>query len=498
MADPALAEGPFESVNHEILVTKDPKGRSAVTLAQKDRIANRDFVLRFRVAEAQPRAQLLLSSAEDGYFSLVVDPPDVGLAEELGQREVILVVDVSGSMKGAPLALAKRAAALTLAALRPADRFDVLTFSGRTARLFPAPRPATRANIDAALEMIDRAAAGGGTMMLDALAEAFGARPAGLAQRSVLFFTDGFVSVEDELVKTTRDFVTSEREAGRKARVFGVGVGPAPNRALLEAVSREGDGAFEVLYARDDPERAVAAVLGLIDRAILTDVVVDWGGASVSELAPSRVPDLFASHPLVVHGRFARPPSRAPVIRAQGAAGPIEIPVVVAPLAKGDRRDVLGVLWARARIGELEPELATGSATAKETITQLGATFHLLTRFTSFVAIDASQRAADPARLRLLQPAEALDDAAGGMSLSGAAKKKDVDQEHVDGRASEGQAAPASPAPPPAAPSAYRRGCACSLAADLDAPPLGWLGLLTAALCAHRRHRRRLRAIRRH
>jgi Ca-activated chloride channel homolog len=419
--DAGSSVGKFEVPTHEVVSRRPADGTLRLTLAEKDSLPNRDFLLRYRVASEQPRAVLYATSpdAGSGYFSLLVQPPELDVEALVGQRELIFVVDVSGSMSGTPLAICRRAMRDALARLRPVDSFDIVTFAGSSRRAFDAPRPANAANIAAALQLIDELQAGGGTEMLNAIETALSSQvPAG-RHRYVFFLTDGYVGNEDEILDASARFVKALESKGQRARVFGFGVGSSVNRYLIEGLSRAGKGVSVYATPREDPSRAVNRFFHYVDRAVVTDLRIDWGALGASDVFPQQTPDLFASHPLILHGRY-RGKLEPPVIRGRVGEQTVSIPASVRPAKSlGDPRRVFGALWARAKIGGLEQELAEGGAEARREITRLGIDFHLLTQFTSFVAVDRSKRIAGGTLVTVHQPVEEPEgvdvEMAGGM-----------------------------------------------------------------------------------
>lgn len=407
----ASAEGAvssFEVPTHAV-TTEKKDGALRVRLDRKDTIPNRDFVLRYRVAGSKPKAILYASGKKEGHFSLIVHPPALDVGALVGRRELVFVVDVSGSMHGTPLALCKAAMRDALLRMRPVDTFNVLTFAGATGRAFARPRPANEAAIRDALEYVDRLRAGGGTEMLDAIAAALSPDVERGRHRYVFFLTDGYVGNEDQILSATKDFVSKIESGGQRARVFGLGTGSSVNRMLIEGLGREGKGVSVVATNREDPERAVNRFYRYIDRSVLRDVRVDYGSLRARETFPAELPDLFASHPLVVHGRWSGSLAGPVVVRATGANGPVEIPVTVARAPMDDGWPIQDLLWARSKIGWLERDLgdpAEGSA-AQGQITDLGIAHHLVTRFTSFVAVDRSRKVSDGSPARVNQPVEA-------------------------------------------------------------------------------------------
>lgn len=419
--------------------------RLHVTLARRDEIPNRDFVLRYRSAGARPSARLFLgpgSGADGGHFMLVVDPPRLDVDAIVGRRELIFVVDVSGSMTGGPLALAQATMQAALARVRPVDTFNVLVFAGATGRLFAAPRPASTTNIARALEYVDGLYAGGGTEIGKAVEVALEGEVAAGRDRHVFFLTDGYISDEDAIARGTHVLLTHQAAAGRRARIFGVGIGAATNNHLIDTMSRAGHGA--PLYIRHPVDVAAAAWTfeRLTAAPVLTDVAIDWHGLTVSDLSPGTALDLLASRPLVVLGRYHGTPPTALTLRARVGARSFAFPIAVTSLAASDA--VLARLWARARIGELDLIRATAQsshieAAARQDIRALGLQHHLVTAYTSLVTVDSAPPRRSGAPLSVVQPVDAPQGAYAtsyGVPLGGSARPATIGHESkyvVDG-----------------------------------------------------------------
>ena len=500
VADPSLALSGYQAITHKVGSKTDEDGLVHLVLDDRDSIPNRDFVLRYRVAGEKPRASMMLGAAESGFFSLAIDPPSLAIDDLVGKREIVFVVDISGSMRGTPLALCKEAMRTALGKVRPVDTFNIITFAGSTAKAFETARPASDANIRLALDFIDRARAGGGTMLLDAVGAALSPDVEAGRGRYVFFLTDGYVGAEDRIIASTKSFVGAMESKGQRARVFGFGVGSSTNRSLIDGLSREGKGVAVYATNREDPARGVNQFFRYIDRSVLRDVSIDWGGYKVSDVTPGELPDLFASHPLIIHGRFSGKGSRQPVIHATSATGAVQIPVTVMPAKKSEPRDIAGALWARSKIRGLETDYASGSTSAQGEITKLGVDFGLVTRFTSFVAVDSSRRVGTGDPTRVVQPVERPEgvdvDAAGGKSeeLRTGGEKATVSRgtqmDMPTGMAMERHSAPAPADASDMELAPSGRGCACKTAALPTSGREALGALFFVALVLLRRRRR--------
>ena len=459
VADASLAVSEFEVPTHEVSARKPADGTLRLTLAERDSIPNRDFVLRYRVAGEKPRATLYVGDehSSKGYFSLVVHPPQLDVDSLVGQREVIFVVDVSGSMSGTPLGMCKVAMTEALRGLRPVDTFNIITFAGATQKAFDAPRPANATNVREALAVVDGLSAGGGTHMANAVEAALSHDVARGRHRYVFFMTDGYVGNEDEIIGASASFVEALEARQQRARVFGFGVGSSVNRYLLEGLSRAGKGLAVFATTREDPSRAVNRFYHYIDRAVLSDVRVEWGNLGAAEVFPEELPDLFASHPIIVHGKYRGTPGGPLTVTAKVGARDVEIPVSVRQAkVDGQASEVLGALWARSKVASLEEQLWEGSSQGVQNeITRLGIDFHLVTRFTSFVAVDTSRKVGDGDPTTVVQPVESPEGV--DVAMAGGVYRRQVQA---------GQAAPTSePAMDEASIDDFRA-CGCRVAGD--------------------------------
>jgi len=401
----------FQAVTHRVSAREPADGSLRLTLAEAAALPNRDFVLRYSTVGAEPQAALYTSpagGAGGGYFSLVVEPPALDVEALVGRRELIFVVDVSGSMAGTPLGLCRTAMRRALEGLRPQDTFNIITFAGHTTQAFEKPRPANRSNVTEALRVVDEMQAGGGTHMANAIDAALGPAVAQGRHRYVFFMTDGYVGNEAEILERSDRFVRDHESQGVRAKVFGFGVGSSPNRYLVSGLGKVGKGLSVYANTREDPARAVNQFYHYIDRAILTNVRIDWGGLTARDVYPSEAPDLFASHPLVLHGRYQGAATRPIRLLAKTSEGNVEVPIAVREAeTQGKPSQALGSLWARAKIDDLEEGLLDGSQPdARARITELGLSHRLVTRFTSFVAIDSSRRVGSGDPRQVVQPAE--------------------------------------------------------------------------------------------
>jgi len=289
-------------------------------------------------------------------------------------------------MGGFPIEKAKETMKLALDNLYPSDTFNLITFAGDTRIMFPKPVPATRENLAKAQAFLSGTSGEGGTEMMKAIRAALDPSDDQSHVRIVCFMTDGYVGNDMEII--------SEVQKHPNARVFAFGIGSSVNRFLLDKMAEAGRGEVEYVNLNDDGSAAARRFHERVRNPLLTDISIDWGGLPVADVYPQRIPDLFGAKPLVVTGRYTSA-GRASIRLKGKMAGtdfereiPVEFPETMAS------HDVLAPLWARARIDNLMGQDYAGAQTGnmnkelRDTITQLGIEYRLMTQFTSFVAVE--------------------------------------------------------------------------------------------------------------
>lgn len=377
----------FKSTSHEIDVER-PNGWSArLRLKNKDEIPNRDFVLKYDVAGRRVEdAMLTHRTDKGGFFTFILQPPDRVTVEDVTPKEIVFVLDTSGSMHGFPIDKAKEAMKLAFDGLYPQDTFNLITFAGDTHILFERPVQATKENLAKAQAFLESREGSGGTEMMTAIKAALDPSDAQDHIRIVCFMTDGYVGNDLAII--------AEVQKHPNARVFAFGIGSSVNRYLLDKIAEEGRGEVAYVALSDDGSAAARKFHERVRSPLLTDISIDWNGMPVADVYPKRIPDLFSAKPVVLTGRYTV--GGRGTIRLKGKMSgrdfareiPVELPEADA------RHDVLATLWARTRIDDLmskdygSVQQSNAHADLKETITQLGLEYRLMTQFTSFVAVE--------------------------------------------------------------------------------------------------------------
>jgi Ca-activated chloride channel homolog len=377
----------LKSTLHEVATERLTPHSSMIKLKNRNEIPNRDFILKYDVAGGKIEDALMTHRGNNGgFFSFILQPPDRVTAEDVTPKEIVFVLDTSGSMQGFPIEKAKESMKLALDGLYPQDTFNLITFAGDTHILFPEPVPATRENLRKAQAFLASRSGGGGTEMMKAIRAALDPSDQQDHIRIVCFMTDGYVGNDMEMV--------SEIQKHPNARVFSFGIGSSVNRFLLDKMAEHGRGEVEYVTLQDDGSAAARRFHERIRNPLLTDISVDWNGLPVADVYPKRIPDLFSAKPVVLTGRYTG--SGKGVIHLKGKlAGEDFVKEITVDLPEAEpRRDVLAKLWARTRIEDLMAADYNGAQQGnmkddlRETITQIGLEYRLMTQFTSFVAFE--------------------------------------------------------------------------------------------------------------
>ena len=376
------------SPSHELVVTTGPDGDADIRLKNPGG-GNKDFILRYQLAGGEVKTGLVLSppvaagAKGESHFALLMQPPARMPAADLPPREYIFLVDVSGSMFGFPLDTSKALLRDLAKGLRPSDSFNLVLFAGASQTLWPRSQPATEANLDAMLALLNRQSGGGGTELMGGLQAAYAVpRTAAAISRSVVLVTDGYVGVEAQAFGFVRSHLA-------EANLFAFGIGSSVNRALMEGMARAGLGEPFIVTR---PEHATAEATRFrtyIESPVLTGVKVSFKGFDAYDVLPTSIPDLMSSRPLVIFGKYRGQPNGEIVVRGRNGAGPWQRKLEVSPNDASEDGVVLSKLWARKKAEAIEDELAFGAGDSLvEELAQLGLAYTLLTRETSFVAID--------------------------------------------------------------------------------------------------------------
>ena len=378
------------SPSHQIAVSYAGPARADVRLGVPGG-GNRDFVLRYRLSGDKIESGLLLWEGEGGggrresFFALMMEPPRRPTPAQIPGREYIFLLDVSGSMHGFPLDTAKALMRNLLGRLRPTDQFNMVLFSGAAHVMSPGGSvPAGRDEIARAVADVERQHGGGGTELMGGLESCYRIpKRDARVSRTVVVITDGYVGVEAQAFRFIRERLS-------EANLFSFGIGSSVNRGLIEGMARAGQGEPFVVLRPDKAAAEADKLRAYIEQPVLTGVSVAFSGFDAYEVAPQHLPDLMARRPLVLFGKYRGTAGGRIEVRGTSGGGPLRQVVEVRQADVRAENAALRWLWARRWVETLDDERAMGAGQpAEDGITALGLEYHLLTAFTSFVAVDS-------------------------------------------------------------------------------------------------------------
>ena len=389
-----------------------PRGDGAtVELSHETAAMNEDLVL--LIAPRAPRQPHVIAERQaDGSLVAAVSFLPKLEAGPRAPREVIFIIDRSGSMAGNSIGEAKRALQLCLRGLREGDRFDVIGFGSHFVPMFGESRPYDQENLDAATKWVEAIEADmGGTEVLGPMREALGRAAAGM-RREVILITDGEVSNEAAVIELARSHAAT-------TRVFAFGIGHGPSEHFIGGVARASGGAAEFVKPGERIEPKVLRQFARLGTPAIESLKVEWNGKEVAARAPWRLGHVFDGEPFLLYLRLAEPD--AGIVRLAGKLGERdvswELPVDAAAASSGA---LIGALAARAEIRDLEEGTsrlhAEGGSQQRrrrdsrvgKAIRELGERYQLASSQTSFVAVEVREGGEDQERGQLVLVPQAL------------------------------------------------------------------------------------------
>jgi Ca-activated chloride channel homolog len=393
--DSAARVGDPYSPTHRLSVSRSG---DRLELALADTTSSGDLELLLPLTRGLVGMSLLAHQpvGEDGFFMLLLAPGRAAAAERL-RRDVVAVLDVSGSMSGDKLDQAKAALVQLLGTLRSGDRFRVVTFASDVRRYAAGWTHVSADNIRSAQDWVRRVDTDGGTNIAGALTEALAEPPGEGALGVVVFLTDGMPTVGE----TDPERIAEQADHGRGAfRVFAFGIGYDVNTYLLDRLTDRARGVTEYIRPGGDIEQAVGSLATKISSPVLTDLALRGDGVELYDVQPERLPDLFAGEELVVFGRHRGGGS--------GGGGGGERVVTVTGRrngreerftteahfgGEGSGNDYVPQLWAARKAGALSREIRLHGANPEVVgeLKRLALRYGILTEYTSYLVQEPNQ-----------------------------------------------------------------------------------------------------------
>jgi Ca-activated chloride channel homolog len=369
-----------ESLYHGIIVADEKEGTKLIRF-DGTVTADRDFVLEWEAdKQTSPQAALFAESrGRNEYLLLMLTPPAGDSTGEPLPRELIFVLDTSGSMAGPSIVQAQQALILAISRLDERDLFNVIEFNSSASKLFSHAEMADVSHRQQAINFVNALEADGGTEIAPALTMALDGRQDHLRIRQVIFLTDGSVGNEQQLLSMIGSRLGD-------SRLFTVGIGSAPNSYFMSRAATMGRGSFTYIGKSSEVQQKMMGLFKKLEYPAITDISVKSASGQTMELYPDPIPDLYQGEPLLISMRISR---EKDVLQVSGRRGD-RVWQQSVNTKNMPGRPGIAALWARKKIRSVMDSLSLG-VTEKEVREKVLATaleHHLVSKYTSLVAVE--------------------------------------------------------------------------------------------------------------
>jgi Ca-activated chloride channel homolog len=388
------------SPSHEIDVKRDGERKARLSFESRAG-AQADFQLFYSLSNQDFGLSLLTfrDPGKDGFFLLLVSPKAELDDREVSAKDVIFVLDTSGSMADeGKIDKAKAALRHGVNSLNPRDRFNIISFAGEERLMSESLITANDDGRKQALEFIEKMRATGGTNINDALMAAFkqiqpGDQP-GVRPQMVVLLTDGQPTVGE--TKAGAIFGNVKQAIKSGVRLFTFGVGYDVNTVLLDGLANENRGTVAYIEPKEDIEVKVSNFFAKVNNPVLSDVKIDWGGAETDLVYPRATPDIFHGSQLVLMGRYRPRPSASKLTltgKVNGRERSFVYEDLKFPEKQGDN-EFLPHLWAMRRVGHLLDQIRLNgeSKELRDEVVELGTRYGIVTPYTSYLVLEPGER----------------------------------------------------------------------------------------------------------
>ncbi|MDQ2732639.1 MAG: VWA domain-containing protein, partial [Armatimonadota bacterium] len=377
------------SVLHAVNIDRKSASEATVSLQDQKTIPNKDFILRFTVGGSGVQSGMLVHSSGEGsgFFTLILQPPPSPAPSEVSPKEMIFVIDQTGSQSGWPIEKAKETMKYCMSHLNPGDTFQLLGFNTDVFPCFPKPVEASAKNIAKAQAFLAPIEGNGGTDILKSVEYSLKLPTDPARPRIICYMTDGFVGNDMQII----DYIKKNRGS---ARMFPFGVGNSVNRFLIDGMARQGRGVAEYVTLEESGQEAAEKFYKRIAQPLLLDVKVNWHGLPVRDIYPRVIPDVFSAGPIILKGRYSGPAEGDVTVSGLLRGRPWQQTIHVQLPEVQEEGSALQSLWARDKITDLQDEdwmgaqLGKPDAKIKEAIVTVALENRLMSQWTSFVAVE--------------------------------------------------------------------------------------------------------------
>ena len=378
----------FDSPQTSLASEQKNGQRVRVQLANQDTIPNKDLIVRYQIAGGETQSTVL-TQADDrgGHFAVYLIPAIEYKTDEIVPKDVVFLVDTSGSQSGAPLQQCQALLRQFINGLNPADTFSILDFSTAVRQLSEQPLPNTAENRQKAIEYINKLHAGGATEMLGGIRAAIDFPAPSGRLRSVVFLSDGYIGNENQVLAEVQEHLKSGN------RLYSFGAGSSVNRFLLDRIAEIGRGISRIVRHDEPINEFVEKFFRQINNPVLVNLEITWQGEGENPVIyPSVAPDLFAEQPLVLFGKKGDRQAGTLEIKGVSAGGHQYVQTYQLDFTDPGNPAV-AQLWGRHRIKDLMNQMVQyETKVGVETVTETALTYQLLSQYTAFVAVSDDVR----------------------------------------------------------------------------------------------------------
>ncbi len=370
-------------ISHDVNIKRISENTVEVSLKNKDEIPNKDFILRYKTAGKKLEYALLThKEGKEGYFLLIIQPKAEYRMNEIIPKEMFFVVDNSGSMTGFPIEKAKDVMRKLIKGMNPEDKFQIISFSNTMEKFKPSPVGYTKENISEAMKFIDGFSGNGGTEMIPPIRYSLTYPHDAHRLRIVVLLTDGYIGYEREVFSLIRMY-------RKKARCFAIGIGSSPNRYLIERIAEEGKGIAYFIRQDETAEKVINDFYERISKPVLSDIELEFKGIEVFESYPQEPPDLFASQPLYIFGKYRGEGKAELLIKGNLRKKKYTQRITLYFPSHESKNKGIKKMWARNRIKKLESTLySMHDDTIIKDIINTSIEYRVLSNYTAFVAVE--------------------------------------------------------------------------------------------------------------
>ena len=424
------------SPSHTVEVKRHGANEATASYESVESHSEPDFALYFAAEKDELGVNLLTYRAvgEDGYFLLLASPGLDAKPQQVLAKDVVFVLDTSGSMAGKKLEQAKKALQFCVENLNDGDRFELIRFSTEVEPLFDKLVGASKENRARATEFVDRLKPMGATAIDDALKKALALQSGGVRGEDaqddpaeklhhskalerpfvIIFLTDGRPTIgttdEDQIVSNLK------RQNDGHTRIFCFGIGTDVNTHLLDKITEEAHGFSQYVLPEEDLELKVSSFFSKIKEPVVANPMLKFSGEiRPAKVYPSTLPDIFKGEQLVLVGRYSGHGDSAAVLEGTVNGGGHKFAYDLNFPSEAAGNDFIPRLWATRRVGYLldEIRLHGENSELRDEVADLARKYGIVTPYTAYLIVEDEQRREVPAPLRSLRGLE-QDSAARG------------------------------------------------------------------------------------